>query len=110
MPGRWTQPRRWQQPPWWPFGAKKPLPTDVPTSIPIYETDFEGTITLILEMARAKAETVSTGEEFTIDASTFFEKWSFDPVEVIGPVMFRAGEYGVMPGVCVNGKFRFTKI
>lgn len=102
--------RRWEAPPWWPFGTKKPLPSDMAASIPIYETDFEGTITLILEQARAKADTVPAGVEFEIDAAPLLDGRDFDPIQVIGPVMFRADEYGVMPGAFVNGTFRFTKL
>lgn len=100
----------WPRPPWWPFGAREPEPVDEPVEIPIFETDFEGTITLILERARDKAAQLPQGSEFEIDASNLIMGRAFAPIEVVGPVMFRAGEYGLSPGMCVNGKFSFTKL
>ena len=100
----------WPRPPWWPFGAREPKPVDEPAEIPIFETDFEGTITLILERARDKAAQLPPGAEFEIDASNLVMGREFSPIEVVGPVMFRAAEYGLLPGACFNGRFSFTKL
>jgi len=94
---------------WWPFGRKhrKTEPGDI---IPIYDTDFEGTIKLILEKARSRAQGRPSGTEIVLDARELLVGRSLDPMEVLGPVMFRAHQYGLLPGVYVNGKFHFEKI
>jgi len=61
-----------------------------------------------LQRAQTKAEEVRSGESFEI---ALVDGWPLDVeyMEIVGPIMDRADEYGLIAGPCIDGIFEFTR-
>ena len=79
----------------------------MPLHVPIDDTDHESTIKNLLEEAQNKAMSLETGATFTIQVAI---PTTIHYMEIVGPIMMRAGGYGLLPGACFNGQFEFTKL
>lgn len=80
---------------------------DLPASFPINNTNHEDEIIHFLEEARTKAADLEVGQTFSL---TFPEETHHPyahPVEIIGPIMMRACDYGVGVVSTYNREFLF---
>ena len=81
-----------------------------PNTIPTTNTDHEEVITAILERAREKAKELESGSTFTVDLEESEMDAAPHPMIILGPIMMRADDYGLMPGMSIGGSIEFTKL
>ena len=81
----------------------------LPADIPVYHTEYEGIIKLILEKAKSLAKDEPIDTEVSVDAEALFGDLPADLPALIAPVMYRADEYGLLPGRFELGTFYFVK-
>lgn len=78
--------------------------------IPIDDSPHDDIISGILERAKKEAEEHAPGEEFGVEMNPEEMLEDVNPMEIVGPVMMRAHEYGLMAGPFFDATFHFTKI
>ena len=90
----------------WRFTFMK-LPSSM--AIPLEDTNVEDIVTEFLQSARQYATELPVGASFSLTLPEDKRRYLDSPVELVGPIMFRCGNYGLEPGTCFNWEFEFTK-
>lgn len=90
----------------WPF-TRHTRGNRGPKTVKIDKTKHEEVIEQLFAEARAKAKTLQPGDSFEIKVDPVMFAQIKHPITLIGPVMMRAGEHGLIPGMFLHNTFEF---